>query len=53
MSGRITVVAAAMAGGGREAGLAGPGGTADFGEWSSGWRERCACHRGGPPYPRS
>ena len=33
---RFTAAAAAMAGEGREAGQAGPGGTADFGEWSPG-----------------
>ena len=30
---RVTAVVAAVAGGGREAGRADPGGTADFGEW--------------------
>ena len=32
VSGRVTAVAAVVAGGGREAGRAGPRGTADFGE---------------------
>ena len=33
MSGRVTAATAAMASGGREAGRAGPEGTADFEEW--------------------
>ena len=37
MSGRVTAAAAAAVdGGGREAGLVGLGGIADFGEWSPG-----------------
>ena len=36
MIGRVTAAAATVAGGGQEAGRAGPGGTADFGEWSPG-----------------
>ena len=33
---RVTAATATVAGGGREAGRAGPGGTTDFGEWSPG-----------------
>ena len=48
VSGRFTAV---VAGGGRVAEQAGPGGTADCGEWSPSWRGWWACWRGGPPYP--
>ena len=34
--GRVTAATVAVAGGGREAGRVGLGGTADFGEWSPG-----------------
>ena len=36
MIGRVIAAVAVVAGGGREAGRAGLGGTADFGEWSPG-----------------
>ena len=36
MIGHVTAAAVAVAGGGQEAGRAGPRGTADFGEWSPG-----------------
>ena len=49
--GLVTAAAAAVAGGGQEAGRAGPGGTSNCREWSPGWRGRCACQHGGPPYP--
>ena len=48
MTGRVT---AAVASGGQEDGRAGPGGTADCGEWSPGWPGQYACQRAGPPYP--
>ena len=49
--GRVTAVVAAVAGGVRVAGRAGPGGPTDSGEWWPGWPKRNACQRGGPPCP--
>ena len=48
---RVIAEVAVVAGGGRVAEKAGLGGTVDYGEWSPGWRGRCACRRRGPPYP--
>ena len=49
--GRVTTVAATVAGGEREDERAGPGGTADCREWSRGWPGRYACQRARHPYP--
>ena len=51
MIGRVTATAVAVAGRGREAAQAGPGGTVDFGEWSPGYPGQYVCQLGGPPYP--
>ena len=49
--GRVTALVAAVAGGVREAGRAGPGGIADSGEYWPGWPGRYACQLEGPPCP--
>ena len=49
--GRVTAAVETVACGGRADGRAGPGGTADCGEWWPGWPGQYACQREGPPYP--
>ena len=49
--GCVTTPVVAVAGGEREDGRVGPGGTADYREWSPSWQGKYPCQRVGPPYP--